>query len=97
MTYTCKDCSHQSTKKFPNGKCPACDSYNIITTNKLPELSTQERKPKTKIEIVIVVILWGLIGYGAWNKYYRHDDAVKPAHPTAASNEPKSQDPTIDY
>ena len=58
MIYTCKDCSHQSTTRFPNGKCPACDSYNISSTNKIAESSAKDRKPKTKIEIVILILLW---------------------------------------
>jgi hypothetical protein len=94
MTYTCKDCSHTSNKKFPNGKCPACDSYNISSTNKLAESTTKEKKPKKKIEIVILVLLWGLIAYGAWDKYYRHDDQTKlKTAPTAS----KIQDPELDF
>jgi hypothetical protein len=94
MTYTCKDCSHTSSKKFPNGKCPACDSYNISSTNKLAEPTTKERKPKTMIEIVILVLLWGLIAYGAWDKYYPHAPSAKPK---TAHIEPKIVDPTLNY
>ena len=94
MSYTCKDCSHTSSKKFPNGKCPACDSYNISSTNKLAEPTTKERKPKTMVEMVILVLLWGLIAYGAWNEYYRHDDPTKPK---AVQTTPEKENPALDY
>ena len=94
MAYICNDCSNQSTKRFPNGKCPACDSYNISSTNKLAASTKIDRKPKTLIEIIILVLLWGLIAYGAWNKYYRHDDPAKlKAVPTVS----KTPDPALDF
>ena len=94
MAYICNDCSNQSTKRFLNGKCPACDSYNISSTNKFTVTSTQERKPKTLIEIVILVLLWGLIAYGGWSKYYRHDQPAKPKTvPTAT----KAEDAALGY
>ena len=94
MAYICNDCSNQSTKRFPNGKCPACDSYNIRSTDKFTLTSTQERKPKTLFEIVLLVLLWGVIAYGAWNKYYRHDE---PAKPKAVPAVTKTEDPALGY
>jgi hypothetical protein len=94
MAYICNDCSNQSTKRFPSGKCPACDSYNISSTNKLPETTTKTKKPKTLIEIVILVLLWGLIAYGGWSKYYRHD---QPAKPKAVATATKAEDPVLGY
>jgi hypothetical protein len=94
MAYICNDCSNRSTKRFPNGKCPACDSYNIRSTDKFTLTTTQERKPKTLFEIVILILLWGLIAYGGWSKYYRHDQPAKPkAVPTAT----KAEDPALGY
>jgi len=94
MAYICNDCSNQSTKRFPNGKCPACDSYNIRSTDKFTLTTTQERKPKTLFEIVILVLLWGLIAYGGWSKYYRHD---QPAKPKAVPTVTTAEDPTLGY
>ncbi len=94
MVYICNDCSNQSTKRFPNGKCPACDSYNISSTDK-PTLSTApKRKPKKLIEIVILILLWGLIFYGAWNKYFHHDHPAA-SKPKAESTTQKAEDPTL--
>jgi len=95
MVYICNDCSNQSSKKFPNGKCPACDSYNISSTDKPTLSTTPKRKPKKLIEIVILVLLWGLIFYGAWNKYFHHDHSASPK-PKPSSTAPKTEDPTLD-
>lgn len=94
MNYTCHDCSHTSSTKFPHGKCPACDSYNISSTNKLGKSANKEKKPTSIIKIIVLILLWGLIGYGAWDKYYPHAPSAKPK---TVLIEPNIVDPTLNY
>ena len=71
MAFICNDCGNKSTKKFPQGKCPACDSFNIKTTHKTTQQAIKEKEPKTLIELVILALLWGLLAYGVWDKYLK--------------------------
>ncbi|NRB41808.1 MAG: hypothetical protein HRU20_25605 [Pseudomonadales bacterium] len=58
--FTCLDCGNSTTTSFKQGKCPACGSFNI----KSPRSGKKEEsvKRKTKKEIVLLLLLWGLIG-----------------------------------
>ncbi len=76
MAYICNDCSNQSTKRSSDGKCPACDSYNMTSTSKPISATTQQKKPKTIIQFVILVLLWGFIAYGAWHHYFPHQESA---------------------
>lgn len=70
MAFICKDCGNKSSTKFPGGKCPACESFNIRNTSSTKE-AIREKEPKTLIEIVILAMVWILFAYGAWDRYLR--------------------------
>ncbi len=71
MPYLCKDCGNKSSQKFPQGKCPACGSFNIKIPPKSTRQAIKEKEPKTLIEIAIMCILWAVLGYGFWDKFMR--------------------------
>lgn len=73
MAYRCLDCGYQAARKFPAGRCPACDSFNIKSTQPVDDEAKprREKEPKTLIELVLMVGLWALLLYGAWDKYLR--------------------------
>ncbi|PTQ87919.1 hypothetical protein [Agitococcus lubricus] len=73
MAYLCRDCGNRSTKQFPQGKCPACDSFNILSTHKSTQQAIREREPKTLFEILVLTILWGLLAYGVWERYVKEE------------------------
>lgn len=81
--FICRDCGNKSSKKFPGGKCPACDSYNVKSTSGTRE-AIREKEPRTLVELVIMCVVWGLLAYGVWDRYLAHDDPVAaPAAPLA--------------
>jgi len=86
MAFICNDCGNKSSTKFAQGKCPACGSFNIKSTHKTTKQAIKEKEPKTLIEIVVLILLWGLLGYGAWDMYLRPEPSVgataKPVTPT---------------
>lgn len=92
MAFVCNDCGNKSTQKFLNGKCPACGSFNIKSTHKTTKQAIKEKEPKTLIEIVILILLWGLIGYGVWDKYLRPQPSVSTTSKQVAPTEDKSKD-----
>lgn len=50
MAFISNDSGNKSTTKFPQDKCPACDSFNIKTTHKSTKQAIKEQQPKTLIE-----------------------------------------------
>ena len=88
MPYLCKDCGNKASQKFPQGKCPACGSFNIKTPPKSTRQAIKEKEPKTLIEIVIMCVLWGVLAYGFWEKF------IKTPEPTSIS--PPAKSSTID-
>jgi hypothetical protein len=78
MAFICKDCGNKSSTKFPGGKCPACNSYNIRNTNSTRE-AIREKEPKTLVEIVIMFLVWGLLIYGVWDKFIKPETVKTPA------------------
>lgn len=85
MAYICNDCGNKSTRKFPGGKCPGCDSFNIKSTHITTRQAIKDKEPKTLMEIVLLCLLWGVLGYGAWDKYFRKAPVIRPV--PAASQE----------
>lgn len=79
MAYICNDCGNRDTRKFPGGRCPGCDSFNIRSTHGGMQ-DIKEREPRTMFELSILALLWGLLAYGAWDHFLR-----KPEGKTAAS------------
>ena len=95
MAFICNDCGNQSTKKFAQGKCPACDSFNIKTTHKSTKQAIKEKEPKTLIELVVLALLWGLLAYGAWDKYLKPEPTAQAKIKTAPTVETK-EEPALD-
>ena len=68
MAYQCLDCSNRSSKKFPAGRCPACNSYNI-KSDRQGKVYEKDKPKKTLSEILIMVVLWGLLLLGLVDRY----------------------------
>lgn len=85
MAFICNDCGNKSTKKFPAGRCPACDSFNVKSNNTTRE-AIREKEPKTLIEIIIMCLMWGLLAYGVWDRYLHEPEVlgVEKVKPVAA-------------
>ena len=81
MPYLCKDCGNKSSQKFPQGKCPACGSFNIKTPPKSTRQAIEEKEPKTLIEIVILCILWAILGYGFWERFIKEPEKITVSPP----------------
>lgn len=73
MAYICNDCGNKSSQKFPGGKCPACDSFNIKSTQTSTRQAINDKEPKTMFELLIMFLLWGALAYGFWDRYLRTD------------------------
>lgn len=73
MAYICNDCGNKSSKQFPGGKCPACDSFNIKSTHTSTRQAIKDKEPKTMLELVIMVLLWIWLAYGAWDLFMRKE------------------------
>jgi hypothetical protein len=102
MAFICNDCGNKFTRKFPNGKCPACDSFNIKSTHSVQDTkrAIREKEPKTLIELVIMCMVWGLLGYGVWDQYLRKEPAKEKTHTVEAkalSPEQSKNSPALDY
>lgn len=67
MAYKCLDCSYTAKAKFPAGKCPACDSFNVRGAKSKAGPVSKERK--TIGDIVFAVLLWGVLIWGFWDQY----------------------------
>jgi hypothetical protein len=73
MSSRCLDCSYKAGKKFPGGNCPACGSFNIKTSGSIEKVSWEpEKRQRTFLETVLMLQLWAIIIYGAWDRYIRH-------------------------
>jgi predicted ATP-dependent serine protease len=68
MAYQCLDCSNQSSKKFPAGRCPACNSYNI-KSDRQGMVYEKDKPKKTLAEILIMSVLWGALLLGVIDRY----------------------------
>lgn len=82
MPYLCKDCGNKSSQKFPQGKCPACGSFNIKTPPKSTRQAIKEKEPKTLIEIAIMCILWAVLGYGFWQNFVKEPAPISAPIPS---------------
>ena len=58
MEYRCKDCSYQGIKRSPEGRCPACGSYNVETGS---GASARDRPRSPLWHRVALVVSWGLL------------------------------------
>ena len=71
MAYICLDCSYRAKAKFPGGKCPACDSFNIQAESKMPAGATQQQERKTLAEYCTLILFWGFLLWGIWDRYLK--------------------------
>lgn len=72
MAYKCLDCSYTSKKGFANGRCPGCDSANIVNTNRMK--AEPRKKKRSPLETIIMIILWIIFIYGGYQHYYGGDE-----------------------
>jgi predicted ATP-dependent serine protease len=71
MDYICLDCSYRAKTKFPGGKCPACDSFNIRSANQIKPEKTRQEERKTLVEYFILILFWGVLLWGVWDRYLK--------------------------
>ncbi len=69
MAYICQDCTYKANKRFPEGRCPACGSFNIRSDRSKEDVK-QEKDKKTPLEIFIMVLVWGVLIWGVWDRYF---------------------------
>jgi hypothetical protein len=68
MKYQCLDCSYKAAKRFPEGCCPACGSFNIRSAKTKTE---HEEKPAFNgFRLFFLIILWVGLLYGIWDRYF---------------------------
>lgn len=96
MGYKCLDCGNRSTKQFPGGRCPACDSFNVKRTGKSIEAHEQKRPLSQKI---LIAVFFALLGYWGYDYNERTKLGGKPevagqdvTNPSAASQLPDLND-----
>lgn len=60
VAYRCQDCTYKSASKsrFPGGRCPACGSFNIKSTEANRGEEKEEDASRQR-QLVILVALWG--------------------------------------
>lgn len=75
MAFICNDCSYRSAEKFSGGKCPACDSFNIKADHKTVPKRSNKRQ-RTTIEFVILIVVWLALAYGVWDRYIKAPKAI---------------------
>jgi predicted ATP-dependent serine protease len=63
MAFHCHDCGNRSAKKFPQGRCPACSSYNVQSDSALA-LELRERPGKTARDVILLMLLLVCLGFG---------------------------------
>lgn len=66
MSFHCRDCSLKQKGAFPNGKCPACGSYNI-TSGKGEKKRDADTGKKTG-RLVVLALLWGALFFLLFQK-----------------------------
>ena len=71
MGWRCLECGHSGSRKFPAGRCPACRSYRIQSDRQPLRVAEPEKPRKTLLELLLMLTLWGLLLYGAWDKFIR--------------------------
>jgi len=71
MAYSCQDCSYRAKAKFPDGKCPACGSFNIKSEREAKSDKTQQQERKTLAEYIILILFWGVLIWGIWDRYIK--------------------------
>jgi len=70
MSYRCKDCGNSSTKKFPGGRCPACDSFNV--TGRQSNRNKDDGPKHTSLfKKATAILLWSFFAWGIWFEYFR--------------------------
>lgn len=68
MAYRCVNCDHTESKRFPNGRCPRCGSYNIKSEKERLDY-THYRKRLSLGKLVLFVALLSLLAFAVWERY----------------------------
>lgn len=70
MAYKCLDCGNATRARFEQGKCPACDSFNVQRTDADAQQKIKYRKSKKgPFQIFLLILFWSLLAYGVWERY----------------------------
>ncbi|MFT5691759.1 MAG: putative ATP-dependent serine protease [Oceanicoccus sp.] len=67
MSYHCRDCSLKQKGAFPNGKCPACGSFNIV--GRQVEQNSDQGIDKKKWRLMVLVLSWGSLLFLLFQKF----------------------------
>jgi uncharacterized membrane protein YvbJ len=59
MGWRCLDCGNKASKKFPAGRCPACDSFNVQGKSSKAKNPNERSEQRKKIDVTILLVCWG--------------------------------------
>ncbi len=63
MAYRCLGCGNRSLKKFPQGRCPACRSYNVESDSSLGQ--ELYKRPQWRLrDATLLLVLLLCLAYG---------------------------------
>jgi len=65
MAYQCNDCSFTHKGKFPGGKCPACDSFNVRSDQKTNKPTDKQHK---SWHLIALAALWAYLLFLVFQK-----------------------------
>lgn len=68
MAYRCVNCDYTENRRFKNGRCPRCDSYNIKSEKERLDYR-QHRKHLSLGKGLLFAALLALLAYGIWDRY----------------------------
>jgi len=71
MPYKCLDCGNATKTKFVQGRCPACDSFNVQRVGDGSEKVQAVKPKKTVFQIFLLILFWSLFAYGVWENYIK--------------------------
>jgi predicted ATP-dependent serine protease len=71
MAYRCRSCGNRSAKQFPQGRCPACSSYDVQSNSTLDQQLQHRPSKKTIRDSILLVVLLACLGFGLWDGYIR--------------------------
>ena len=71
MSYQCLVCGAKQKTTSAEGACNACGAYQLKKSKSSRNTSKQEgEKPsKTLPELIAMILLWGVLIYGVWDRY----------------------------
>lgn len=68
MAWKCLDCGNKSSRQFPGGRCPACDSFNVEGVGKKKNAEPERSERRKKIDVAVLILCWGSLAVLLLNK-----------------------------